>query len=409
MQKIRPGYKQTEIGVIPWDWEVKPLGLLVQINSGESPSRFRFVLDGVPYFKVEQLNNSQKYLNKNSTPYQVLSEKTVPRDSIVFAKRGAAIAQNKIRILAQKSFMDTNVMALTPSGGLFHEYLFYCLTHINLWNFADTTSVPQINNKHINPLNIPVPIIEQQRAIAAALSDADALIASLDALIAKKRDLKQAAMQQLLTGKTRLPGCRGEWKPIKMAESSQLKARIGWQGLTTAEYRDNGEYYLVTGTDFADGRINWANCCFVDRIRYVQDRNIQLHEEDVLLTKDGTIGKVGYVDMLPGPATLNSGVFVIRPRDKCYSPLFLYYILTSRIFDEFLSKLQAGSTISHLYQKDFVSFEFQAPPIDEQIAIAAVLADMDAELIVIFDKRDKARAVKQGMMQELLTGRIRLT
>jgi type I restriction enzyme S subunit len=114
------------------------------------------------------------------------------------------------------------------------------------------------------------------------------------------------------------------------------------------------------------------------------------------------------VDFLPGPATLNSGVFVIRPKGDAYDQLFFYYILSSRVFDDFLAQLQAGSTISHLYQKDFVNFSFLAPRVPEQTAIAAVLSDMDAELAVLEQRLDKTRALKQGMMQELLTGRIRL-
>jgi type I restriction enzyme S subunit len=165
----------------------------------------------------------------------------------------------------------------------------------------------------------------------------------------------------------------------------------------------------VTGTDFSVGRIAWASCCFVAADRYTQDRNIQLQSKDILLTKDGTIGKVAYVDHLPGPATLNSGVFVIRPKGEAYDPHFFYYILTSRIFDEFLNKLAAGSTISHLYQKDFVTFSFFVPPtIPEQTAIASVLTEMDGELAGLEQRREKTRALKQAMMQELLTGRIRL-
>lgn len=129
----------------------------------------------------------------------------------------------------------------------------------------------------------------------------------------------------------------------------------------------------------------------------------------MLITKDGTIGKIGYVDYLPGPATLNSGIFVIRPIGEAYYPLFLYYVLSSEVFDEFLRKLQAGSTtISHLYQKDFVNFEFDAPDIEEQQAIAGTLSDMDAEITALEARRNKTQAIKQGMMQELLTGRIRL-
>ena len=118
-----------------------------------------------------------------------------------------------------------------------------------------------------------------------------------------------------------------DWEVQNIQNNSTLKARIGWQGLTTAEYLKNGIFYLVTGTDFNNGKIDWENCVYVDEKRYDQDKNIQLKKGDVLVTKDGTIGKIAYIDFLPLPATLNSGVFVIRPLGKNYLPLFLFYIL----------------------------------------------------------------------------------
>ncbi len=188
-----------------------------------------------------------------------------------------------------------------------------------------------------------------------------------------------------------------------------MKARIGWQGLTTEEYLCTGDYFLITGTDFSDGKIKWENCFYVDEKRYSQDKNIQLRNGDVLITKDGTIGKVAYIDYLPGPATLNSGIFLIRPKSDAYLTLYLYFVLQSSYFSDFLRKLQAGSTIAHLYQKDFIGFQFPVPKnLEEQKAIAQVLSDMDAEIEALEKKRDKYKAIKQGMMQELLTGKTRL-
>ena len=127
------------------------------------------------------------------------------------------------------------------------------------------------------------------------------------------------------------------------------------------------------------------------------------------MTKDGTIGKVALVNDLYIPATLNSGVFVIRPIDGAFHPEFFYYLLCSQLFTEFLTQLSAGSTINHLYQKDFVDFSYKTPPtLSEQAAIATILSDMDAEITALESRRKKTRALKQGMMQELLTGRIRL-
>jgi type I restriction enzyme S subunit len=199
-----------------------------------------------------------------------------------------------------------------------------------------------------------------------------------------------------------------KWKVENILDNSTLKARIGWQGLTTAEYLDSGNYHLVTGTDFKKGKIVWENCVFVDYERYIQDRNIQLKTGDILVTKDGTIGKIAYVDALPLPATLNSGVFVIRPKERAYFPLFLYYILTSAYFSKFLNKLAAGSTINHLYQKDFSSFNFIVPDYPEQEKIARTLFDIDLEIEVLEQRRDKYKQLKVGLMQQLLTGRVRL-
>jgi type I restriction enzyme, S subunit len=234
------------------------------------------------------------------------------------------------------------------------------------------------------------------------LSDADAYIESLERLIAKKRAIKQGAMQELLTPKE-------DWVEKRLGNTATLKARIGWQGLTTAEYMDSGDYYLVTGTEFKGGYIDWVNCHYVSEARFRQDSHIQLKNRDVLVTKDGTIGKVALIDKLDKPATLNSGVFVLRPIDEAFHPEFFYYLLCSRVFSQFLNQLSAGSTINHLYQKDFVNFIYQTPASqDKQADIAATLFDMDTEIAALDAKLAKARQIKQGMMQQLLTGRIRL-
>ena len=150
-----------------------------------------------------------------------------------------------------------------------------------------------------------------------------------------------------------------DWDVLNLGKSSVLKARIGWQGLTTAEYLKSGDYYLITGTDFKEGYIDWDNCVYVEKERYIQDKNIQIKEDDILVTKDGTIGKVAFIDKVPKETTLNSGVFVVRPINKVYNQRYLYYVLMSEHFKDFLNRLTAGSTISHLYQKDFVFFDFE--------------------------------------------------
>lgn len=262
----------------------------------------------------------------------------------------------------------------------------------------------------VSRLNVVYPeSVEEQGEIIKILSEVDKLLIDLKKLIRKKKNIRQGTMQMLVTGKRRLDGFTEDWVKINLAKNSRLKARIGWQGLTTAEYLDEGYSYLITGTDFKDGRINWNGCHYVDYYRYEQDPNIQVSNGDLLLTKDGTIGKVAYVSDLTRPATLNSGVFLIKPITDAYTSHFMFYVLESSVFKDFLQQLSAGSTINHLYQKDLVKFDLYVPPTkEEQESIADILSDMDSDILKLEEKLSKYQKIKQGMMEELLTGKVRL-
>jgi type I restriction enzyme S subunit len=183
-------------------WEVKMLGDYVKITSGESPSKFEFVKEGIPYFKVEQLNNCEKY--QIESPYHIKTENVIPKGSIIFPKRGASILLNKVRILKVDSYMDTNLMTITLSQELSSEFIYYTLIYIELWRIADTTSIPQINNKHINPIEINLPPIQEQVRIASILADMDFEITALESKLEKYKQIKSGMMQNLLTGKIRL-------------------------------------------------------------------------------------------------------------------------------------------------------------------------------------------------------------
>ncbi|MEI8571385.1 restriction endonuclease subunit S [Methylomonas sp. LW13] len=412
---IKPGYKMTEVGVIPVDWDIKHVGDFADVGSGGTPSREKPAYWGgsIPWVTTSQIDfgvitEADQFITEEGLKNS--AAKLLPTGTLLMALYGQGKTRGKVGVLGIPAATNQACASIALHAGVLPEFVLHFLTsrYEAIRNSSNTGGQENLNGNIVKGTSVAFPPLPEQRAIAAALSDVDALLDGLERLIAKKRDLKHAAMQQLLTGQTRLPGFSGEWSKINVAKHAKLNARIGWQALTTEEYLKNGTHFLVTGTDFVDGRVNWATCHYVDEWRYNQDRNIQLKNCDVLLTKDGTIGKVGYVDGLPGPATLNSGVFVIRPVQEAFVPLFLFYVLASQIFDDFLAMITAGSTIVHLYQKDFVGFEFLAPDTEEQTAIAAVLSDMDAELAALEARRDKTRALKQGMIQELLTGKTRL-
>jgi type I restriction enzyme S subunit len=421
---VQAGYKQTEVGVVPEEWELKDFDTLGNVIDGDRGTQYPGSSDFSESGHCLFLNAGN--VTKGGFRFEAcafitrekdaaLNKGKLKRDDIVLTTRGTIgnLAHFSATVPFENMRINSGMVILrNASASLDTGYLYALLqsrlVDLQIERLTFGSAQPQLTVRDINKFEVVVPPLPEQRAIATALSDVDALLGALDRLITKKRDLKQAAMQQLLTGQTRLPGFSGEWGILSVSRNASLKARIGWQALTTEEYLASGTHYLVTGTDFIGGRVNWGTCHFVDQWRYNQDRNIQLKNGDVLVTKDGTIGKVGFVEGLPGPATLNSGVFVIRPLQDSFVPAFLFYVLRSRVFDNFIATITAGSTITHLYQKDFVGFEFRAPGLDEQTAIAAVLSDMDAELALLEQRLAKTRALKQGMMQELLTGRTRL-
>jgi type I restriction enzyme S subunit len=163
------------------------------------------------------------------------------------------------------------------------------------------------------------------------------------------------------------------WDAKRIKHITYVKGRIGWQGMRSDEFLDDSDSYVVTGTDFDNGRIKWETCHQVPIERYDEDPFIQLKNDDLLITKDGTIGKVALVKQLPKIATLNSGVFLTRPKDESYSNAFMYWVLISDVFKTFYDFHKSGSTIQHLYQNVFDEFKFPIPPLAEQQQIVTYL------------------------------------
>lgn len=406
---VPKGYKQTEVGVIPEDWEVQQLGELANIYRGASPRPIESPIwfddySSVGWVRISDVTKSGRRLTFTTQRLSKLGinhSRFVPKNSLIMSI--CATVGRPIITDIDVCIHDGFVVFENPIVS--KEYLYYILASLeSVWSKAGQTgSQMNLNTGIINPKKIALPTSQlEQQAIAEALSDADAMIEGLEALISKKQQVRQGTMRELMKPNT-------SWVENLLGTTATLKARIGWQGLTTNEYLDNGYYYLVTGTDFDNGRIDWTNCHYIDEKRYKQDINIQLRPHDVLITKDGTIGKVAFIDKLDKPATLNSGVFVVRPIGHAFHPAFFFYLLRSQVFIDFLNQLSAGSTINHLYQKDFVKFSYKAPSVlDEQKYIADILLNIDKEIEGLEEKLAKAKQLKEGMMQDLLTGKVRL-
>lgn len=363
----------------------------------------------------------------------VLSEKdSIPRIRTEFESAARAFLQQNDIIVADTAEDETvgkvvqigdipfplvgglHTIVCRPQVPTAAGYLGYYMNskeyHEQLLPYITGIKVSSVSKTSIRKTELHIPsTVEEQVAIVGAIQQFDIHIANLAELIEKKKAVRDGALEDLVSGRTRLAGFTEEWIEVSFPKVVIPKARIGWQGLRSEEYLRKGYSYLIGGTDFSNGTISLRDIWYVAEERYTMDSNIQVSEGDVLVTKDGTIGKVAIVPQMDRPATLNSGVYVFRTKNGLTRG-FLYRVLQSSVFRKFIDVLAAGSTIMHLYQKDLKNFSF-AMPTDgkEQEAIADVLMAMDNEIKDLEDERDKMIQIREGAMDDLLTGRVRLT
>ena len=267
-------------------------------------------------------------------------------------------------------------------------------------------TINQITNANLNSFRVPLPSTREERsAIAAALSDVDALLAKLDQFITKKRDLKQAAMQQLLTGQTRLPGFQGEWEVVKAGDIGYFRGGSGFpikfQGMRSGAFplfkvSDMNIEGNETFMEAANNYISEELCKQLGATLFPSESIVFAKVgAAVFLERKKILAKTSCLDNNMAAYVLDSG--------RAYSRFVHYLLLNTK-----LGSLASTTALPSLSGSVLNGIEILLPPIPEQIAIATVLSDIDAEITALEARRDKTRALKQGMMQELLIGRIRL-
>ena len=275
-------------------------------------------------------------------------------------------------------------------------------------------------------LKIPLPPLNEQKEIAEFLDKKceiiDKRLSNLERKIKSLKEYKKSLISECVTkglnpknmefkdsGIPWIGEIPKHWKISKIKYECFLKGRIGWQGLTTAEYIEEGAY-LVTGVDFLNGNIDWQNCVRVSEWRFNQAPEIQIKNNDLLITKDGTVGKIALTKDTPKQATLNSGVMLIRPKNKNYYEKFLFYILSSDQFWLWFSYINSGNTtIIHLYQNSFDNFSFTLPPLNEQKEIAEFLDKKCEKIDRLNENYTKQitalKEYKKSLIYECVTGK----
>ena len=200
----------------------------------------------------------------------------------------------------------------------------------------------------------------------------------------------------------RFKGFSDDWEQRKLKDIAAMHARIGWQNLRTSEFLDQGDYYLITGTDFDNGEIDFAHCHYVGKDRFDQDKNIQLRIGSILVTKDGTLGKVAYVKELDKPATLNAGVFNVLVNDELdIDSVYLFQYLKAPFLMDFIEKGATGGTIKHLNQGLLVNFPINISSYGEQQRIGRFFCDLDTLITLHQRKLDKLKNVKKALLEKM--------
>ncbi|MFA9464184.1 MAG: restriction endonuclease subunit S [Velocimicrobium sp.] len=363
----------------------------------------------IPFYKISTFGRkADAYISKKLyEKYRALYP--YPEKDDVLISAAGTVGKVVIYDGRDSYFQDSNIVWLKVNKDeINREYLWWFYRSYP-WKALEGTTIQRLYNNIILNTDINLPDLPEQNDIAKTLANFDSYINDLAKLIEKKKGIRDGALEDLICRRTRIDGFDEDWEQVSFNQVITPKARIGWQGLKKHEYLRIGYSYLIGGTDFCKGTVDLKAISYVSKERYEMDANIQVTSNDVLVTKDGTIGKIAIVPKLDKPATLNSGVFVFRTSPRLL-PTFLYRVLTSSVFREFIDILSAGSTIKHLYQKDLKNFEFEMPrDAKEQEAIASVLTAMDDEIETLEIEREKMMQIREGAMDDLLTGRVRLT
>ncbi|EKO3797205.1 TPA: restriction endonuclease subunit S [Vibrio cholerae] len=398
------GYKQTEVGVIPEDWNCRSLGDLCSLKSGLGITSKN--IDGNSEYRCYGGNGLRGYTKQF----------THEGEYALIGRQGALCGN--IQHVTGKFFASEHALVATPNKGVNSKWLAIYLERMNLNQYSESSAQPGLSAEKLRILNLIAPTSQEQTAIANALSDVDALISELEKLIAKKQAIKTATMQQLLTGRTRLPQFAlredGTPKGIKPSELGEIPEdwEVGAIGDSCRTY--SGGTPSTSNKNFYGGGIKWITSSDLNQgvIHDVAGRitDAGLNGSSAKLVEGHTLlialygATAGVCAITRISAAINQAVLAIVPAEHNSEYLFYWFTRHKEVIIE--TYTQGGQP--NLSGDIVRSIKLAFPPVNEQTAIATILSDMDAEIQALEQRLGKTRHIKQGMMQELLTGKTRL-
>lgn len=423
---IPAGYKQTEVGVIPEDWESVTLGQIAEVRMCKRILSWQTKKTGeIPFFKIGTFGSQPDAYISAALYNEFKAKYSFPEKGDILISAAGTLGKSVIYNGKPAYFQDSNIVWLEINKiKISNEYLYHCYKIIH-WASPEGSTISRLYNGIIRASAIALPPLPEQTAIANVLSRTDALITKLERLFDKKRVIKTAAMRQLLTGRTRLPQFSkhpdGTSKSYKASEQGPIPE--DWKVLSVGQvcdlltgfpfssnkYSDSG-IRLLRGSNVKRGITDWSDGITQYWPEISADiKQYELYAGDIVISMDGSLVGRSFAQLSDSdlPAVLLQRV--ARVRTSFVDQAFLKEWICSQFFTEHCDAVKTVTAIPHISPQDIRSFKFLMPPTnEEQTAIANILSDMDAELTKLEQKLVKVRDIKQGMMQQLLTGRIRL-
>ena len=398
-------------------WEQRKFSELVQIERGGSPRPIDdFITDapnGLNWIKIGDAPTQGNYITKTAEkirPEGLSKTREVHPGDLILSN---SMSFGKPFIMGIDGCIHDGWLLIRNTYGVF-DLTFLC--HLlgtpqmlsQYRSLAAGSTVNNLNKELVGNTVVTIPSITEQRVLGDYLEQLDNLITLHQRKFEKLTNVKKSMLEKMFPQngssypEIRFKGFTDPWEQRKLSELTSMHARIGWQNLRTSEFLDSGNYMLITGTDFNDGAINFSTCHYVERERYEQDRNIQIHNGSILITKDGTLGKVAYVQGLSMPATLNAGVFNVQIKDaNNVDEKYLFQYLKAPFLMDYVDKKATGGTIKHLNQSILVDFPVILPQRSEQTLIGAFFQQLDNLITLHQRELEKLQNIKKSMLEKM--------
>ena len=357
-------------------------------------------------FKYGKMPNKKRITENGKYPiysgYRYVGfydEYNIEANQLIIVARGVG-GTGDVKLTKERCYLtNLSIAADIDTNVVVPEYLYYYFMSQNLRYLDSGSAQSQITISDLERVIILVPSLSDQQIVCSYLKLLDNKIENNKEINKNLEQQIEAILLSFIENTTS--------NTVKLGDYLYIKGRIGWKGLKKEEYLEHSDYRIINGESLTKAGIDWSKAGYISQARYDESPEIMPQNGDILLSKDGTIGKIGYIDSLSAPTTVASGIFVIRNlQPNIISTTFIYYLLKSQLFTAFIAARTEGSVIPHLYQKDFLQFEFPLPDKKEMENFEGLTAPMFSLIVSNLNENVRLAHVRDNLLTRLMSGEI---